>query len=86
LELAKGKTHGFRQTIIEIARHLAQLHECALHVAQFGRYLLSSLHLAITRQLLSAFSASKYFACRCAGMGKTNTSAEASETTIATPP
>jgi hypothetical protein len=36
--------------------------------------------------LLASFGTSKYFACGCAGMGKTNTSAEARKTTIATPP
>ena len=60
LQLGEGQAHRLGQSVVDIARHLAELHQRALHVAEPLGDLLGAAQLALGVELDAAFGAGEH--------------------------
>ncbi len=85
LQLGECEAQRLGEPVVEITRHLAEFHQCALHVAQFVGDLLGGLQFACAREFLASRRTREHLAGRGSGMGETDARTETGKPAVAPP-
>ena len=86
LQLGQGVAHVLGQALVEVAGHLAELHERALHLAERLGHLLGRLQLEGGVEALAPLGVGEHAAGPVHGEGRAGPGAEAGQSGVAGPP
>ena len=83
LQLGQRETQRFGEPVVEVAGHLAELHQRALHVAEFLCDLLSGSELTMAVEFVSSLGGRERLACRRGRVRGADPGAHPGELTVA---